>query len=248
MAYDGDALYFTADAEYEPGRLFVGGSYIRTAPVDEYHSAIRAIDPVSGTRRWEFEVPSKSMSGIAGHRVTVHCTVTGQQARRTGYLEEFVSTWSAHVAVDKILVSLYTPQVGETSEEMLTPEERARVVADLLSIRQRFTKVAMPIPMVESYAEPPASPEDCVFAKTTTCVSADFQTQIGPCQFGGTPDCSQCGCAASAGLSAMGRHELPGGLRVKTLLDASLQVGDKVETVRAIFQRRDLLLSDRPEG
>ena len=185
---------------------------------------------------------------IAGHRVTVHCTVTGQQARRTGYLEEFVSTWSAHVAVDKILVSLYTPQVGETSEEMLTPEERARVVADLLSIRQRFTKVAMPIPMVESYAEPPASPEDCVFAKTTTCVSADFQTQIGPCQFGGTPDCSQCGCAASAGLSAMGRHELPGGLRVKTLLDASLQVGDKVETVRAIFQRRDLLLSDRPEG
>ena len=64
MAYDGGALYFTADAEYEPGRLFVGGSYIRAAPVDEYHSAVRAIDPLTGTRRWEFEVPSKSMSGV----------------------------------------------------------------------------------------------------------------------------------------------------------------------------------------
>ncbi len=79
MAYDGDALYFTADAEYEPGRLFVGGSYIRTAPVDEYHSAIRAIDPVSGTRRWEFEVPSKSMSGVlsTAGRLVFTGTVTG---------------------------------------------------------------------------------------------------------------------------------------------------------------------------
>ena len=32
---------------------------------------------------------------IAGHRVTVHCTVTRQQAQRQGYIEEFVRFWSA---------------------------------------------------------------------------------------------------------------------------------------------------------
>ena len=64
MAYDGGAIYFQAEAEYEPGRLFVGGSYTRAAPVDEYTSAVRAIDPRSGERRWQFEVPSKSMSGV----------------------------------------------------------------------------------------------------------------------------------------------------------------------------------------
>ena len=64
MAYDGGAIYYSADAEYEPGKLFVGGSYTRAKPVDEYHSAIRAIDPTTGARRWEFPVPSKSMAGV----------------------------------------------------------------------------------------------------------------------------------------------------------------------------------------
>src|SRR5687768_14678462 len=31
---------------------------------------------------------------IAGHRITVHCTVTRQQVRRPAYLEEFVRLWS----------------------------------------------------------------------------------------------------------------------------------------------------------
>ncbi len=57
---------------------------------------------------------------IAGLQVTVHCTVTRQQARRAGYLEEFVSYWSGRDSVRKILVSLYTPQIGEVSDERLT--------------------------------------------------------------------------------------------------------------------------------
>ena len=63
-AYDGGAIFYATDAEYEPGKLFVGGSYTRDRPVDENHSAIRAIDPTTGTRRWEFPVTSKSMSGV----------------------------------------------------------------------------------------------------------------------------------------------------------------------------------------
>ena len=43
MAYDGAATYFTADTEYEAGKLFVGGSYTRDVPADTYVSAVRAI-------------------------------------------------------------------------------------------------------------------------------------------------------------------------------------------------------------
>ncbi len=49
----------------------------------------------------------------------------------------------------------------------------------------------MPEGMIKVYADPPQSPDECVFAQTTTCVSADFEHRIAPCQFGGNPDCSQ---------------------------------------------------------
>ena len=61
---------------------------------------------------------------IAGHKVTVHCTVTRQQVQRDGYLEEFVAYWSANANTRQIWMSLYTPQVGEDSPECLRPEDR----------------------------------------------------------------------------------------------------------------------------
>src|SRR3990172_4505961 len=100
-------------------------------------------------------------------------------------------------------MSLYTPQVGEVSPERLTAEDRRRVVQELYSLRNRYPKLAMRTGMIETYAQPPQSPDECIFAKTTHCVSADFQTQITPCQFGGTPDCANCGCMASAALVAI---------------------------------------------
>ena len=54
---------------------------------------------------------------IEGHNIRVHCTVTRQQVRRDGYLEEFAKFWSANPAVSQIWISLYTPQVGEISAE-----------------------------------------------------------------------------------------------------------------------------------
>ena len=79
MAYDGAVTYYSADAEYEPGKLFVGGSYTRDVPVDAYISAVRAIDPGTGHRIWEKRVQPKSMSGVmstAGQLVFAG-TVTG---------------------------------------------------------------------------------------------------------------------------------------------------------------------------
>jgi MoaA/NifB/PqqE/SkfB family radical SAM enzyme len=169
---------------------------------------------------------------IAGHQITVHCTVTRQQSRRDGYLEEFVRYWSNNPDTSQIWISLYTPQVGEVSEERLLPEDRDRVVAALMHLRGRYPKLKMPEGLINVYAKPPESPDDCVFAQTTTCVSADFERHIAPCQFGGTPDCSSCGCIASAGLGAVGRHRLPGGLRVGTLFEHSLAIGRTVRRVR----------------
>ena len=171
---------------------------------------------------------------IKGHQITVHCTVTRQQVRRDGYLEEFVRQWSENPDTRQIWVSLYTPQIGEESEEKLRPEDRERVVAALMTLRRKYPKLKMPEGLIKVYQTPPDSPDDCIFAKTTTCVSADFERQIAPCQFGGNPDCANCGCIASAGLKAVGRHTLPLGLRVGAIFDQSFRVGHTVRRLRGV--------------
>jgi len=169
---------------------------------------------------------------IKGQNITVHCTVTRQQSRRDGYLEEFVRFWSANPDTNQIWISLYTPQIGEQSEERLTGEDRERTVAALMHMRKSYPKLRMPEGLIRVYEKPPKSPDDCIFAQTTTCVSADFTRQIAPCQFGGNPDCANCGCIASAGLKAVGRHRLPGGLRVGAIFEHSLTLGRGVRRVR----------------
>ncbi len=169
---------------------------------------------------------------IRGQQITVHCTVTRQQVQRQGYLEEFVRFWSENPDTRQLWVSLYTPQIGEESDERLRPEDRARVVADLMDLRLRFPKLKMPEGMIKKYAHPPSSPAECTFAQTTTCFSADLKRQITPCQFGGNPDCSQCGCIASAGLAAVSSHRLPGGLRVGAIFETSQKVGRVVRRLR----------------
>src|SRR4029079_17802592 len=80
---------------------------------------------------------------IAGHDITVHCTVTRQQVARVGYLEEFVRFWSARDEISRIWMSLYTPQVGEDSHERLSPADRTQAIHDLLALRLRYPKLAM---------------------------------------------------------------------------------------------------------
>ena len=171
---------------------------------------------------------------IVGHRITVHCTITRQQINRAGYLEEFLAFWSARKETKKIWVSLYTPQIGEVSAERLTPADRQRVVADLRALRLRYPKLEAPMGMIDVFAEPPASPDECVFAKTTTTVSADLKTRITPCQFGGAPDCANCGCIASAGLAAVARHQLMGVIPVGAIFTSSLKVGERVRRLRPV--------------
>ncbi len=174
---------------------------------------------------------------IAGQHIVVHCTVTRQLVQRDGYLEEFASFWQAQPDCRKIWFSLYTPQIGESSPEKLTPENRKAVVAILMALRQQYSKIEMPKGMIELYAKPPASPDECIFARVTHSVSADFETRITPCQFGGKPDCENCGCIASAGLGAVGRYHLAGPLKVEHIFNTSFKVGAAVDAVRSRFRK-----------
>lgn len=169
---------------------------------------------------------------IVGHRIVVHCTVTRQQVNRPGYLDEFLAFWSAREEVRKIWMSLYTPQIGEESAERLGPEDRARAIADLRALRLKYAKFEAPEGMLNVYATPPESPQDCVFARTTTSLSADFTTRIEPCQFGGAPDCANCGCVASAGLAAVERHKLWGFVPVGAIFTGSVAIGERLRRRR----------------
>jgi MoaA/NifB/PqqE/SkfB family radical SAM enzyme len=175
---------------------------------------------------------SRVLKHIVGHRIVVHCTVTRQLVGREGYLREFTEFWSAQEHARKIWFSLYTPQVGEESAEKLRPEDRQAVVKELLALRLDYPKIQMPRGMIAVYATPPDSPDDCIFSRVTHTLSADLQTRISPCQFGGTPDCSNCGCIASAGLAAIGRHRLFGFVRIDPIFDASFRVGRIVRQLR----------------
>jgi sulfatase maturation enzyme AslB (radical SAM superfamily) len=169
---------------------------------------------------------------IAGHQITVHCTVTRQQVQREGYLEEFLRFWQANENTRLIWISLYTPQKGEISTERLTKADRVRVVNEIRRLRPLIPKLQMLEGMLNVYTTPPQSPDDCIFARTTECYSSDFEKHITPCQFGGNPDCSNCGCIASAGLEAIGRHRLKGGIPVGKIFNVSLHVGSVVGKFR----------------
>jgi sulfatase maturation enzyme AslB (radical SAM superfamily) len=169
---------------------------------------------------------------IEGHQITVHCTVTRQQVRRDGYLEEFLRFWQGNANTRLIWISLYTPQIGELSVERLTKADRVKVVADIKRLKPLFSKLQMPDGLLNVYANPPQSPDECVFARTTECYSADFEHTITPCQLGGRPDCDNCGCIASAGLEAIARHKLKGAIPVGVIFNASVKVGNTMERLR----------------
>jgi organic radical activating enzyme len=171
---------------------------------------------------------ARILKHVVGHRITVHCTVTAQQACRAGYLDEFVRFWSAHEGTARIWISLYTPQVGEVSAERLDARARARVLDDLRALRARYPKLSMPKPLLEVYANPPKSPGECLFARTTMSISANLETPITPCMFGGVPDCANCGCVASAGLGAVGRHRVFGLVPVSAMFAGSARLGQRI--------------------
>ncbi len=165
------------------------------------------------------------LKNIAGQRITIHSTITGQLMKQPGYLRKFLKFWTPKPEIHKIWFSLFTPQIGDDLPEILTTEERSQVITELLQLRKEFPKLDMPEGLIRQFALPPRNPQECVFALTTQTISADLKTKITPCQFGGNPDCQSCGCVASMGLAAVAAHKLGGILPVGAIFRTSIKIG-----------------------
>jgi sulfatase maturation enzyme AslB (radical SAM superfamily) len=177
------------------------------------------------------------LKNIAGHHITVHCTITGSMTKRSGYLDDFLAFWTPRPEIDKVWMSIFTPQQGAAAPEILSRDERRDVVETLLRLRRDYPKLDMPAALIKEFAAPPSSPAECIFAKTTHTISADLQTHVGPCQFGGTPDCSQCGCIASMGLAAVGNYKVAGRLTAGQIFHRSHAVGERIGAAAAALTR-----------
>lgn len=168
------------------------------------------------------------LANLSGRMVNVHWTITAQMLGRRGYLEEYVGFWSERPEVKNIWVSLYTPQRGEQSAERLNQEQREYLARELPLLRQRFPKLLTPEGYAEALLHPPASPKECTFSRLSKNYSADLRTHVEPCVFGGDPDCSQCGCSASAASHWISEKNIVGPLKVKHVMRASMSVGSAV--------------------
>jgi MoaA/NifB/PqqE/SkfB family radical SAM enzyme len=172
------------------------------------------------------------LSNLQGRRVNIHWTMTGPMLQRPGYMEEFVAYWSARPEVDNIWVSLYTPQRGEHTPEMLSRRDRELVARELPGLRVRYPKLLMHHRIAQALLDPPATPKDCLFSKMSTNYSADLKTRVEPCIFGGDPDCAQCGCAVTSGIHVVKNAKIVGPLKAGHLVRASIAIGSAMNRLR----------------
>jgi MoaA/NifB/PqqE/SkfB family radical SAM enzyme len=173
------------------------------------------------------------LKNIEGCVVNVHWVITRPMLERAGYLEEYAEFWSARPEVNRIWVSVYTPQIGEHSPEILTPDDRVALARQLPALALRHRKFDFNEGLAGAFLHPPRNPDDCVFAKMSANYSADFQTRVEPCVFGGTPDCSQCGCAISSGLHWVRGIRLAGPVKVNHFIQGSVRVGRWMNRLRS---------------
>jgi MoaA/NifB/PqqE/SkfB family radical SAM enzyme len=165
------------------------------------------------------------LQNIAGRDVNIHWVITKPMMTRCGYLDDYVSFWSARPEVNRIWVSVYTPQIGEQSVETLTPADRVELARQLPRIKQRFPKFLMTEGVAAAFVNPPENPKACLFAQMSANYSADLRSRVEPCVFGGAPDCSQCGCAISSGLHWIRTVPVVGPLKIDHFVRGSIAIG-----------------------
>ncbi len=173
------------------------------------------------------------LKNIDGREVNIHWVITRPMLERAGYLEEYVNFWSARPETNRIWVSVYTPQIGEQSAEMLTGANRELLARELPAIAKRYPKLLFHDGLAKAFLDPPKNPNDCLFAKMSANYSADLASRVEPCVFGGSPDCSQCGCAASSGLHWIRGVPVAGPLKLDHFIGSSVKIGLMMNRLRS---------------
>jgi MoaA/NifB/PqqE/SkfB family radical SAM enzyme len=173
------------------------------------------------------------LKNIEGLDVNIHWVITRPMFERSDYLEEYASFWNTRPETNRIWVSVYTPQIGEQSPEMLSPENRETVARELPRLAKLYPKLLFNEGLAQAFLKPPKNPGDCVFAKMSANYSADLETRVEPCVFGGTPDCSQCGCAASSGMHWVRNVKVVGPVKVNHFIAGSVKIGVLANRLRS---------------
>ena len=187
------------------------------------------------------------LKNIEGREVNIHWVITRPMLERAGYLEEYVKFWSERAETNRIWVSVYTPQIGEQSPEMLTPADRETLARELPPLAERYPKLLFNDGLAEAFLHPPKNPDECLFAKMSANYSADFETRVEPCVFGGAPDCSQCGCAASSGLHWVRGMKVAGPVKVDHFIGSSVKIGLMMNRLRSRAGRPSRWNSNTPK-
>jgi sulfatase maturation enzyme AslB (radical SAM superfamily) len=182
------------------------------------------------------------LRNIKGRKVNIHWTVVRKNIEDAAYMDRYLEFWDAQPEVERIWVSVYTPQIDEDSPERLTEKDRHNLAAYFNSNAGRFSKLTMHKGLMDAFLQPPASPATCLFSKLSTNYTANLETRVEPCVFGGTPNCAECGCSMSMGMHWLGEVKLAGPLRARHLIAGSLAVGRTVN--RALHQRQGLRWSN----
>ena len=172
------------------------------------------------------------LRNIAGTRVNVHWTVVRNNLHEPGYMDRYLDFWNERPEVNRIWVSVYTPQLKEESAERLQDEDRVLLAQYFRSCKGRYPKLLLHEGMLDAFLKPPTSPSTCLFSKLSVNYTADLKTRVEPCVFGGEPNCAECGCSMSMGMHWLGEYKVAGPLRAKHLIRGSLAIGSAVNRFR----------------
>ena len=99
-----------------------------TMPLVSVVVSIDGLQPEHDVRRAPATY-ERILKNIKDAKITIHSTITSQIASRPGYLEEFLEFWCQRPEINKVWFSLFTPQRGATDPEILSPVQRAEVMA-----------------------------------------------------------------------------------------------------------------------
>jgi organic radical activating enzyme len=174
------------------------------------------------------------LENIRDRRIDISLVVTKPMTQRRDYLDEYLHFWTSRPEVGRVWLSLYTPQKGEQSVERLTDDARQLLFEELPPLKANYPALILSGSNVEAFAKPPKNPGECTFTRFSAAYSADLRSRIGPCFYGGDPDCSQCGCAVSVALHWLRQQRVPYALGLKAghIIDASLETSEWIKALR----------------
>lgn len=186
------------------------------------------------------------LRNIKGRKINVHWTVVRKNIEEPGYMDRYLEFWNSQPEVERIWVSVYTPQLEEESAERLTSANRLALAEYFNSVGHRFPKLTMHKGLMEAFLVPPTSPSTCLFSKLSLNYTADLRTRVEPCVFGGAPNCAECGCSISMGMHWIGDLKIAGPLRAKHLIRGSLLVGRAINGLG--HEQEGLRWTDQPSA